>query len=297
MNPDDADDQLLAGVDLHAWRVPPPRASARPPILQSALAPAVPKRPRMSWLIAVLVLVNAAIIALVAVIVLPRRPQPVVVAPAGGGANDALIKDLVAHLESEQRELEARIAEIEAMKARIKEMSEQLRRYEEAEHNKTVPKNKKRDATKSVSDPVPTPTPTPSPEPEEPEEPTSTAGLGCDEVSCVLDNYRGACCGQFRKNAPPSRRGPFTVLEPLDRRAISAGVASVKGAVRACGTSTTPKGTVKVRVVVADTGRVTSVRVDATPDEELGRCVANAMQRAVFIRTSEGGSFSYPFVF
>jgi hypothetical protein len=42
---------------------------------------------------------------------------------------------------------------------------------------------------------------------------------------------------------------------------------------------------------------VTNVEVEAAPDAVLARCVASAIQKAVFPQTQLGGSFSYPFVF
>jgi TonB family protein len=84
--------------------------------------------------------------------------------------------------------------------------------------------------------------------------------------------------------------------EALDRVAISEGVAKVKSAITACGTSTV-KGIVKVRVIVAPSGAVTNAEIDRTPDAALGACVAAAMTKATFKPTKTGGSFSYPFVF
>jgi hypothetical protein len=86
--------------------------------------------------------------------------------------------------------------------------------------------------------------------------------------------------------------------EGLDRAAISAGIASVKTKISACGDAN-PKvsGKVKARVTVAPEGRVTNVEIQATPEAKLGACVAGVLQSATFQKTGEGGSFSYPFVF
>ncbi len=94
----------------------------------------------------------------------------------------------------------------------------------------------------------------------------------------------------------PFAFGSAALAENLDRALIADGVAKVKSAVSACGTAST-KGTVKVNVVVAASGAVTSVVVDRTPDPALGACVAAAIQKATFKPTKLGGSFSYPFVF
>ena len=49
MNRDD-DEDLLARVNLHTWRVPPPQAADRASILARVLAPAVaPRRSRGMW--------------------------------------------------------------------------------------------------------------------------------------------------------------------------------------------------------------------------------------------------------
>ena len=86
--------------------------------------------------------------------------------------------------------------------------------------------------------------------------------------------------------------------EGLDRAAISAGIASVKAKVVACGDANpNASGKVKAKVTVAPEGRVTSVAIESTPDAKLGSCVADALQKATFKKTGEGGSFSYPFVF
>jgi hypothetical protein len=86
--------------------------------------------------------------------------------------------------------------------------------------------------------------------------------------------------------------------EGLDRAAISSGIAGVKAKVALCGDAN-PKasGKVKARVTVAPEGKVSGVSIEATPDPKLGSCVADALKKASFKKTGEGGSFSYPFVF
>ena len=302
-NDTDAGDNLLAGIDLHTWRVPPPAAVHRPSLLVRALSPATPaKRPRIKWLLAGLVLFNAALAALL--VILLSRPAPsqqtVVYQAAGGGSVDAQVRDLLARLESEQRELERRLAEIKELRALVTELSEKVRQYEQQDANRrerTVPRPRDRQPPA----PAPIPTPTPSPDPIDPYDTanpvdpfnnarntntnTNTGG-SCDEVSCVLGNYAGACCDKFRK--PP---------ETLTRQIIAIGIAKVKARVVGCGELYQAKGKVKASVRVAPDGRVTSVTIDTTPDAKLGACVASAVQRATFDKTLYGGSFSYPFVF
>jgi predicted Zn finger-like uncharacterized protein len=126
---------------------------------------------------------------------------------------------------------------------------------------------------------------------------------GCDEVSCVLNNYEGACCSKFKKGgSKPSAgaakpAGGGDLPDALDRGMIQAGVDKVKARVMACGDRSSAKGEVKVSVKVAANGSVSSVTVKNTPDAGLGSCVAGAMQKATFAKTSNGGSFAYPWKF
>ncbi len=83
----------------------------------------------------------------------------------------------------------------------------------------------------------------------------------------------------------------------LDRAAISAGVAQVKPRITACDTTKTASGTVKVMVVVAPDGKVTSATLQSAPEHKLGACVVGVIKGATFGKTAQGGSFSYPFVF
>jgi len=153
--------------------------------------------------------------------------------------------------------------------------------------------------------PKQTPTSAPPPPKEAPSDPNS-----CDEVSCVLNNYEGACCNKFRKggakpsgSSPPSGgtapkpAGSSDLPSGLDRSMISEGVAKVKARVQGCGDKSNAKGTVKVSVKVTPDGSVSAVTVKETPDGGLGACVQSAMQRATFKKTQNGGSFSFPFVF
>ena len=88
------------------------------------------------------------------------------------------------------------------------------------------------------------------------------------------------------------------VPDSLDRAAISAGISSVKAKVQECGkASPDAKGKVKVKVVVAPAGTVTSATVVDSPEDTLGQCVATAVKTAKFSATKNGGTFSYPFVF
>jgi len=128
-------------------------------------------------------------------------------------------------------------------------------------------------------------------------------GGSCDEVSCVLNNYEGACCSKFKKGGSkpsggaPKPSGGGDLPDALDRAMISSGIAAVKARVTACGERSQAKGKVKVHVKVGGEGRVSNVSVESTPDPTLGACVSAAVQKASFAKTANGGSFSYPFVF
>jgi serine/threonine-protein kinase len=127
---------------------------------------------------------------------------------------------------------------------------------------------------------------------------------GCDEVSCVLNNYEGACCAKFRKVRPPNPvpveaddKPKHDVPESLDRSMISAGIANAKGRVAACAEKSTAKGQVRVVIKVNPDGSVANVSVRTAPDDVLGSCVAAEVAHASFAKTQQGGSFTYPFVF
>jgi len=128
---------------------------------------------------------------------------------------------------------------------------------------------------------------------------------GCDEVSCVLNNYEGACCSKFKKGggkSPSAGAGGGNAAkgdlpQGLDRDMIKDGVEKVQGRAQACSSTSSAHGQVKVSVRVGPDGHVMGVTVKNTPDPALGNCVTGVMQRATFAKTQNGGSFSYPFTF
>lgn len=128
-------------------------------------------------------------------------------------------------------------------------------------------------------------------------------GESCDEVSCVLNNYEGACCAKYKKGgSKPSGGGgggaaKSDLPDTLDRAMITDGVGKVKARVMTCGDKSPAKGQVKVSIKVGPDGAVTSVQVKTTPDAALGNCVAGIVQKATFGRTVTGGSFSYLYTF
>ncbi|MEO8843998.1 MAG: GYF domain-containing protein [Kofleriaceae bacterium] len=165
-------------------------------------------------------------------------------------------------------------------------------------------KKPERPATTTTHTAVATSKPDKKPETTTASKPDSGGG-GCDEVSCVLNNYEGSCCSKFRKGggskpagggaAKPS--GGADLPDGLDRSMISSGIANVKARVSSCGDKSQAKGKVKVHVKVGGDGRVANVTVESAPDASLGACVQAAVSKASFSKTQSGGSFSYPFVF
>ena len=122
---------------------------------------------------------------------------------------------------------------------------------------------------------------------------------GCDEVSCILDKYKPACCARFKpaEVEPPPEKPASGLPEKLDKLMVTEGISPVKPAVIACGEQFAVRGTVKIQVKVSPSGKVLSAGVTSSPDPDLGICVADAVKLAKFPETDDGGSFGYPFVF
>jgi len=298
---EEAGDDLLAAIDLDTWRVPPPVAAHRPASLVRALTPAaVPRKRRLGWWIAGAVAFNAALIAILLVVLRSAEPAPVVTLPAGGKTTDAEVQALLRKLEAERAEMEAKLAEVNRLLTLIEELNKRIKEYEERDRMRTLPPNKqqpKQPDRQPSPDPVgPAPVVDPFSDRGGAKSNNATSG-SCDEVSCVLQNYENGCCDKYRKDHPQPKRPVNQLPEGLDRTSISNGIASVKHVVSQCDDGSTAKGKVKVKVTVAPSGLVTNVIVESAPDAKLGACVAAAVQRAVFIKTQQGGSFSYPFVF
>jgi len=122
------------------------------------------------------------------------------------------------------------------------------------------------------------------------------SGDNCDEVSCVLDNYDGACCKKFKKPAMP---------DGLDNAAIANGMAKIEDKALACGKPENAGAKVTMRVTVKPNGSVDTVLIEdetapagvSKPAPEVTRCMGDAITDAKFVATKKGGAFSYPFVF
>jgi len=117
----------------------------------------------------------------------------------------------------------------------------------------------------------------------------------CDEESCVLANYAGACCAKLQAAAKPPTRP--AVPETLDRAAISGAMQPLASRLRACPADGF-EGIVKLRVVVDADGTVTSATISVTKvsvPAPLASCIEKIVGGATFPRTVNGGSFVYPF--
>ena len=113
----------------------------------------------------------------------------------------------------------------------------------------------------------------------------------------MLEKYARPCCARYKPADTGFHPTNGEVAEDLDRTMVKSGVEHIKPKVIACGEKSSAKGTVKLAVKVDGSGAVTDVSVADTPDPALGECVATAMRNAQFAKTTNGGSFTYPFVF
>jgi hypothetical protein len=287
----EVDEDVLARIDpridLRAWRVPRPNAVDRTAILARALAPSVSSSTRRRvQLVAALAIANVALAVIVAVVVSRIRPEATVVVQAapGAGPMDVDTQRLIHRLEQEQGDLERKMAELGELRAALEQLAVRVRMCEQTTKHEPPGKQPSHDlpAPVTVHDSSPIP-------------------QGCDEVSCVLNNYEGTCCQRFRHHAEapslPTSTSSITLPDTLDRDMIMAGLGTVKVRVKACGSRSAIKGGVRVHIVVDPIGHVTDVRVDSAPDEALGACVATAIRDATFAPTQLGASFWYPAVF
>ena len=124
------------------------------------------------------------------------------------------------------------------------------------------------------------------------------ASPDCDEASCILEHYQRECCARYKPPEMPAEKiDPNALPDTLDKAAVKAGIADVKPAVQQCGEDHYAKGTVKITLTVNAAGQVSDATVSAAPDPALGSCVADALKRATFAKTTTGAVFTYPFMF
>lgn len=116
--------------------------------------------------------------------------------------------------------------------------------------------------TEPAAEPVAEPTPEPEPEPEVVVEPDPE---------------------------PPSNR--------LGQDDVEAAMRAVRPAVDACQRRHPATGVMWVDLEVGTSGRVTRVKIDDTPDDGLGRCVATALKKMKLPKSDESTSVSFPIRF
>jgi predicted Zn finger-like uncharacterized protein len=144
------------------------------------------------------------------------------------------------------------------------------------------------------------------PEDEKPEKPTKPergGGGDCDAVACLVDPSQ-PCCKKSGGGKPSSgssgssgSKPDSNLPEQLDSSMIKAGIDKVKGRAQACGSKSSAKGAVKVRIKATPDGKVGSVDVLNAPDDALGNCVAAALKGATFPKTQRGMGFAYTLSF
>jgi hypothetical protein len=91
---------------------------------------------------------------------------------------------------------------------------------------------------------------------------------------------------------PPASSLP----DVIDRGMVSAAIATITAKVAACG-ATSVHGRVKVRAVVAASGRIGEVSLDGNPDGELHDCITLVVRSLQLPTTQHGGRFASSFVF
>jgi predicted Zn finger-like uncharacterized protein len=169
----------------------------------------------------------------------------------------------------------------------------------------TEPKKPDKPAIRDPKKPREKPTPTsskptaPDERPAKVEKPDRSSD--CDAVACLVDPSQ-ACCKKTGGSKPSSGSTTTTKVdsslpEQLDSSMIKAGIDRVKGRAQACGSKSSAKGSVKVKIKATPEGRVGSVDVISSPDDALGSCVASALRGASFAKTQRGMGFAYTLSF
>ena len=159
-----------------------------------------------------------------------------------------------------------------------------------------------RPTTKPPDDAATAPIPPTAPDAVPATPPAAPPGIDlCDETNCVVTNYAEACCEHFKPKGPkfvPHTGDDSPRAAELDLSLIRDGVATAKTAIFGCADQHPGiHGKVRVAVVVAPAGAVTSANVLESPDAALGTCVADALRHAHFAATTKGGNFKYPIAF
>lgn len=140
--------------------------------------------------------------------------------------------------------------------------------------------------------------------PAKPDKPARTGGgsSDCDAVACLVDPNQ-PCCAKKGGGGKPSGgntgggKVDSNLPEQLDSGMIKAGIDKVKGRAQACGSKSSAKGAVKVRIKATPEGKVGSVDIVSSPDDALASCVASALKGATFAKTQRGMGFAYTLSF
>ncbi len=112
----------------------------------------------------------------------------------------------------------------------------------------------------------------------------------CDEVSCVLNNYEGACCAKYKRGAPPSSDPP----ESVSRQELTEALQALRIPVAACATREAFAGIIKVRFRILPSGKVDDVRIEDV-EPALATCITRAFKARTFTATTNGVTAAFPF--
>lgn len=247
------DDDLeapLAGVDLHAWQVPPPAALDRDTLVRRALAPATaPPRARGRWLIGGFALANLALAAVVILVVVrpPRKVTREVLAPAGGGI-DPRTDQVIAKLAAQQRDLERELAIVTELRATIEQLAERVARCE----------------ARTVPAPAPTPRPAPAPAPAREPPVAPMEDINPDEIF-----------GSHPANP--------ALPDAVGRAELSAAIARVRPALQACArTAHVTEVSLDVSLKISTAGRVVHFALPHNDEPGLYACVERVLDALRF---------------
>jgi tetratricopeptide (TPR) repeat protein len=111
---------------------------------------------------------------------------------------------------------------------------------------------------------------------------------GCDEVSCVLGNYEGACCAPYQRDAMP-----------LDKAVIDSAIRGAAPAVASCFRGH-PSASLLAHFDVTPAGTASHAAVEITDgpaDKALVGCIARVVASVRFPKSRVTTKVSYPFVF
>ena len=130
-----------------------------------------------------------------------------------------------------------------------------------------------------------------------PPPPTSTATKGGGQKSSggdLDDLLRQSVVPADNKQKTTMSKASAPASEGRPRKAIVAGMDSARPAFLRCAEKFPTKGVVRIKVTVAASGKVTSVAVAASPDPDLGNCVATAVRKVRFAPAAAESVFTYP---